>query len=189
MQDYDDPAGPWQRIPDNYRPSVKDRYCPHQVELGVGVNEEEMRLFAKYIGADDKGSIGSVINEVKAYCTKHCHMPRYIPRIKYRMLADPDTRYGFCILSNYDLGDVNPDDFDRAFYLLQTMWQTAGIQRKTLWHLSATNARAEDARKASGVHPLPTDYSTNRFFSDVGRTCMGRARQCNRLIASSKRGM
>lgn len=151
-----DPMGPWQKIPDVYKPNMKEHYFPHQLELAVGVNEKEIREFAKYIGADSNGTVTSLIHAIRRHCTKNCAMPRHVPTIEYRLLADPDARYGFSIMCSYDIADLKPKDFNKAFYDLQKLWQDAGINKKTMWHLSAINSRCNEAKRVS----LSTSYQS-----------------------------
>lgn len=147
--------GPWQKIPDVYRPNWKTRHFPHLLELGIGVNEAEMRQFAKFIGADHQASETEIINAVKLYCTKHSQMPPRAPNISYRLLAYyPEAHHGFCIINSYDLASFNPDDFHPAFLRMQEMWQKAGINKKTMWHLSAFNSRPREERKVSSLQKL-----------------------------------
>lgn len=126
---------------------MKDQFYPRQLQLCIGANEEEMREFAKNVGLDAQANVRFLIDEIKAYCTERCELPYYRPRIRYCRLAYPNARYGFYILCNYDLWRFNLPDFDRSVFLLEKIWQDAGIEKKTMWHISALNSRPDSARE------------------------------------------
>lgn len=158
-------------MPDKYRPSIKDHFYPYQLELGIGVNEQEMRAFAKAVKLNYRKSEDYLVHTIKAYCTKHCEMPECRSTIKYCRLAYPEARYGFCILCSYDLSIFNLDEFDRPVFLLEKLWQDAGLDKKVMWHISATNSRAkytEEVKLCLSSFYSVADYSLLQALGGAG---------------------
>ena len=63
---------PYDVLPLEYIPRVKERYLPTQLNLGIGFNEQEIRIFAEKHHIRLYEDFSSLAFEVSKYCAAQC---------------------------------------------------------------------------------------------------------------------